>query len=158
MARKKAPKVCATTLRYPDWQRTRLYNSEGSWAEMYEWDELDIHECRAFVKKVTHSKWWKQRGGYRDVQVKDGRGTTRAQAYGRMAIGLPRGMRSKWVILHELAHTLVPYPRPGHGRRFVQVYIDLVHRFLGKEYAQSMRKAFREDGLKWAESKAKYWQ
>ena len=57
----------------------------------------------------------------------------------RGTISIPAGMRTCWVILHELAHHLAPISASGlgpiagqpHGAHFVGVLIGLLHRHLG---------------------------
>jgi hypothetical protein len=38
-------------------------------------------------------------------------------------------MRKRWVVLHEVAHSLIDDDLPGHGPEFMRVYIDLLARY-----------------------------
>jgi putative metallohydrolase (TIGR04338 family) len=57
------------------------------------------------------------------------------------------GNYSIMLILHELAHS-VQREGPWHGRQFCHIYLDLVKRYLGKEWYDSLKGSFRAHGVK----------
>lgn len=59
------------------------------------------------------------------------------------AIYLPAGRRGRWawcdaVLLHELAHCLLPSGPPAHGVHFVRTFVDVVRVVLGDEPATKL--------------------
>lgn len=118
--------------------------------------------CQAFVDRVVRSRFWGSmlakttrswlNGPPRKVTVGPGKGHRKATAYGLSHIELPIWARKDWVILHELAHCLTDamYARTApHGREFCSVYLKLVKRFLGDEWAEKLKESFREHRVKW---------
>ena len=82
------------------------------------------------------------RPGGRVVFVHDGRGRVKACAVGRI-IKLPLWARSERVILHELAH-VIQTERPGHGRQFCRIFLDIVRRWHSDRDAwRTLRASFR---------------
>ena len=80
--------------------------------------------------------------------VHDGRGSTAASGRERDGvchISLPRDLRFKLIVLHEITHGLGYY---GHGREFCSTYLRLVRRFLGRELARNLRIAFTLEGVR----------
>lgn len=74
-------------------------------------------------------------------------GQRSASATGHHELKLPKWARSRWVMLHELAHRLTPADA-GHGGRFVGVLIGLLARHVGLDADRLMRLA-DEHGLKY---------
>jgi putative metallohydrolase (TIGR04338 family) len=136
-----------------DSQRSKLYKAERAWFDptaRYQPEFETIAECRAFVDSVTKTKFWQDRSRWRFVAITDGRGR-RSAAGGGGEIRLPRSMRSRWVILHELAHVIHWEDRPevaAHGREFAKTYLALVGRFLSVEDARGLRNSMREHRAK----------
>ena len=88
-------------------------------------ENYSLDECEALVREVRTAY------GKPMVHVNDGRRRTSAawNSYQR-TIKLPRAMRSRWVVLHETAHSLCPED-VWHGPEFVRIYIDLLARYCG---------------------------
>lgn len=126
-----------------DNRRQKLYSAERkAFGEGVQYKTVD--ECQARVDKITHSRWWRSRYGFRpNVTVKPGKGHRRATASpGTLVIQLPRWARSDWVICHELAHLIQPRVSAFHGPEFCREYLALVNRWIGREAAQKLRKSF----------------
>lgn len=96
------------------------------------------------------------RSACRKVEVYyGGRGAT-----GGARIRLGTETRSKWVALHELAHTITGRyfedPRyrviEVHGAQFAAVYLFLVRAVMGDEAANNLRAAFELYGVKFVKS------
>jgi hypothetical protein len=129
-----------------DNQRAKVYAWERT-IEGYhrapEWKT--IQEVSAWAEPV----WRAERGRYGlggDVApefVSSCRGQRRALAYSSHKISLPLWARQRPVVLHELAHRLVPTGE-AHGPRFVAVLIGLLARHAGYRAEDLMQKA---DGL-----------
>jgi putative metallohydrolase (TIGR04338 family) len=90
------------------------------------------------------------------VKVKDGRGRRNACAWINQ-IEMPCALRTKWVVLHELAHVIcdrvegeMRYQEhtPGHGWRFAEIYLylvktHLVKTHLGQDRHDALKAAFK---------------
>jgi hypothetical protein len=101
-----------------------------------------LSECEAWALPI----WRKERGRVGLARVaapaieRPAWGQRHALAHDDHRITLPRWARSRWVILHELAHRLTPRDE-AHGPRFVGVLIGLVSRWLEYDATQLMRLA-----------------
>lgn len=80
--------------------------------------------------RVTHSQGV---GGARG-----GAGVISVSAYCRNAL----------ILLHELAHCIVPYNVAGHGREYAAAYLALVRAVLGVKAHDRLRDAFKSGGVK----------
>lgn len=94
--------------------------------------------------------------GYKrdDIEIKDGRGTRCAYAYGDYAMGFPKFARKNWIVAHECAHIIVSHhfgdnrsqkALTSHGAIFVGVYIELLVHFFGydRQYLKDTAKLGR---------------
>lgn len=159
-----------------DKQQNRLYLAESKAELKSKPDFTTVAECQKYVNKVLNSKAVldqfsnKELGdGALVVTVLDGRGHRRATATtdgrGGLVIQLPKWARSKFVILHELAHHLqknyainnwresvkmgqeiIAYQ--SHGARFTASLLFLVKRELGKDMHDRFATALWENGIK----------
>lgn len=103
--------------------------------------------CQDYVNRVTRSKLWEAGS----VVVGSGKRFRKAVARGTGQIELPIWARNEWTILHELAHCLTTAKFKNvadHGREFCSVYIKLVKRFLGPQWAKKLKDSFREHRVK----------
>jgi putative metallohydrolase (TIGR04338 family) len=137
-----------------DNQRSKLYRWEASALGLRDGELLRLAECQMLADTVCRV--------YRTlpVRVADGRGHSNAvyyegshwtagnnELYRPPTIALPRRMRRRGVVLHELAHHLTPKGCAPHGPEFVWVMIHLLERF-GGEKRTEMRASAKEAGLK----------
>jgi putative metallohydrolase (TIGR04338 family) len=116
---------------------------------MAEFQTLD--ECAAFATPI----WAKERGRVGLARQKapaierPSRGQRSAIAHFDHRITLPRWARSRWVILHELAHRLnAREDGASHGPRFVGILMGLVCRWMDFDVNQLMALA-DEHGVKY---------
>jgi len=92
--------------------------------------ELELRDIKKIVTKVARDYGL----SHRKVRVLDGRGR-RSAAYssGERAIKMPRWSRTRFIVLHELAHWIVkvlwPMKAAAHGREFVGIYMELLRRY-----------------------------
>lgn len=106
-----------------DYQRSKVYEWER---QEFGWDTdlMSLEDCAALAKEIRP-----------DVRVLDGRrrrGACAVPAEG--SIKLPRLMRKKWVVLHEVAHLLCYDGKvASHGRQFMADYIDLLARYYRRD-------------------------
>ena len=109
----------------------------------------ELAECQSYLDPI----WKAERGRYGRARVpvppieRPHRGQTSAKAHHDHRITLPRWSRSRWVILHEAAHRLVP-DHEAHGPRFVGVLIGLLARHVGYDANELMAMA-DEMGVKY---------
>lgn len=145
-----------------DSQRSKLYRSEDFLRFAVE-PLMSLAECQSFTDRVIAwaqtytppAKGFPKRimywGKPEHVNVTDGRGRRMAAACGH-TIKLPRWARHKWIILHEIAHTLQTED-PSHGRQFAAIYLDLVSRWMGKDTAAALRLSYRAHHVHWRAKK-----
>jgi hypothetical protein len=133
-------------MRPRDSQRSKLYTAEGAFHGAP--DFKTVPECQAYVDSVMASRWvrarWKQR-----VTVHDGRGRSSASGGTSGRLNLPLWSRSRYVILHEMAHVLTPYQYAAHGPEYAGVLLSLVHHILGQETAAKLRVSFKEHRVRY---------
>jgi len=167
-----------------DSQRKKIYDSEelvfhpDTLNPTPEWKSL--REVQDFVDLVTASDTWKALGvgNQKPISVRDGRGRSSAGAdpYHDF-ITMPRGTRSRWVALHELAHIAEIYradwddvqggwpyyeilvrlddnwdkvptrTTAPHGPEFAGIYLCLVRSFLSEDHDR-LKAAFKERKVK----------
>jgi len=127
-----------------DWQRTKVYSAERV---VRRGAPMSYADTLRFVAKVLNSATFQRRWGVRTLEVRDGRGRTRAAAYGSSYITLPDWARTRDVVLHEIAHTLCP-SWEQHGRLFARTFLELTRLFQGKAEHDALRDSFRERGVR----------
>lgn len=129
------------------WERAVVRELSGRTFDHPEFATLT--ECDQWAAPV----WRKERGRVGLARVaapaieRPSWGQRSALAHEDHRITLPRWARSRWVILHEMAHRLTPRDE-AHGPRFVGVLIGLVCRWLEYDVQQLMRMA-EERGVKY---------
>lgn len=128
-----------------DMQRQRVYDAEVSafGESTCEFDSLGGVE--AFVERALARQSIRRRypRAEWEIEVRDGRG--RRRGGGNIGhITMPKWTRSRWYVLHELAHTLTVRPDEAwHGWRFCACYLDLVGAMLGAEAKRQLRDQFK---------------
>lgn len=128
------------------WER-RAVNEFGR--KFYLPDFATLDECDAFMRPI----WRKERGRVGLAKQRAPElsrnlwGQRRATAGADHVIKLPLWARSRWVILHEMAHRLTPHDE-AHGPRFVGVLIGLACRWLDYDANELMALA-DEMGVKY---------
>ncbi len=115
---------------------------------------MSTHEVREFVEKIMRSRWWKSRMPYvHHLHLKDGRGTRWARGYSigsSLVLNLPRWARYPLIILHEMAHGMLPGKRISpHGRRFCANFLDLIKRWMGREAWFEMKDCYKTQRVKY---------
>jgi len=127
-----------------DSQRSAVYRWEATIRRElvpydYRKELLSLPSCRALVKKIAEDY------DIKAPEVKDGRGTTTAYAYGGWAVGFPRWARRPVTIIHEMAHIIL-YRRireslSAHGREFASLVLDMYKRYLGIDHVKARKMA-----------------
>lgn len=127
-----------------DSQRSRVYAWQRrafSDDDHYKHDPRfrDIEDAGAFMRPI----WRTERGRYGlakqppPLVESSHRGQRRALSHSDHRITLPVWARNPLVMLHELAHQLTP-DDPGHGPRWVGVFIGLLCRHNGQDADELM--------------------
>jgi len=134
-----------------DTQRQKAYRSERSVFQTatnhdkQEQFESLLHVQNYLDKLVTRA-WFKTRWGEMCVTVCKGK----ANYYRGFHITLNNFGLHKWVVLHELAHACTPKATGGgHGRYWARSYIELVKFEIGEDYANQLKEAFNQNGVKY---------
>jgi hypothetical protein len=155
-----------------DSQRSKVYAAEreAGGIETYanertpvEFTLPTVRDLEIYVAMVMGRQRLSSRYGeivsYHPVRVGDGR-RRRSACAGMHQIDMPRGMRTKWVVLHELAHVICSrledrLPRDkrtaGHGWRFAEIYLYLVKTHLGQARHDALRAAFKTHRVRFRE-------
>ena len=139
-------------MRDRDNQRRRLYTAEivirKSQSDKFaKYLDGSIPSCQEYVNAILKTAWFSRRWMVKYIPVTSGRG----------ARGGINGMRlGKWarceaVILHELAHALVPRTCPNasaHGPEFAGVFHYLVQQVMGRGEANKLKTSFKLNKVK----------
>lgn len=130
-------------------QANRLYGAEELSGIKYG-ETMTLKECQKFVDKIMSRQYVIEKYRMKSpITVLDGRGRRKACAtfhHGNRAIKLPKWARTKFVILHEVAHHLTRLD--GHKAEFASCLLDLVRHFMGKESANALQGAYHLKGVK----------
>lgn len=126
-----------------DSQRSRCYRWERAAVDDEHWAPVfkRVEDAAAWAEPI----WRRERGrvGLANARApafeRPHWGQVRAFAHHDHRITLPRWARSRWVVLHELAHRLTP--GAAHGPRFVGCLIGLGARWLDLDAESLMRAA-----------------
>ena len=122
-----------------DTQRNAVYRWEDFITNEYPHleDPMTYLECHDMIAKV----WLDYRGATSTPpELKDGRGTSWARG-GRWKINLPVWARNMSVVLHEIAHSLIPDDL--HNKRFATLYLEML-----VKYGKVNSKIARQMGIK----------
>lgn len=135
-----------------DSQRSKLYEAErvlDGWINPDGMPTLSEHldDAQDWIDEVTAEAWFQRRWGRMQVRLVPGRGNN-AMYRGRIMLS-PWGRSRPYVLLHELAHVLVPNKYAGHGPEFCATYLTLVEFVLGKEAARKLRESFVSHGVRY---------
>lgn len=93
----------------------------------------------AYIRDVQTSAPFLRRWGWKMLWVQSGRGSN--SWAGRITVA-PHHRRSEAIILHELAHCLVPTSCQDHGPEFAATLLELVRIIMGPEHARDLRASF----------------
>jgi hypothetical protein len=139
---------------YVDSGRNKVYKSE--WAT-----EAKFPECKQSMSEKEITKFFKRVVKSKTYQTLSEKGNSNprlefmktvkynARIAGQATYGMVRlqpscGM-TKWVVLHELAHTA---GHMHHDVPFRQALVKLISRFLGTEVAKELKRQFRQRKVK----------
>lgn len=135
-------------------QAGKVYRAEALAMSVYadgvRKEEMTLQQAQKFVDAVLKRSFVQRNYPFKyPIKVLDGRGRRSACAtfrHGEFAICLPKSMRNKYVILHEVAHHI--NRGDGHKAQFATCILDLVRNVLGKEQAEALQGAFHFTGVK----------
>ena len=148
-----------------DNQRKKVYRAEDAAFESHEEanERVEtVEDIEAYVryvfglKRVQNAfpkampKGASSFSGWQVPRVGDGRHRRRAGAT-PYAIFMPRRARHKWVVLHELAHTIslrIDSRIAGHGWEYCETYLLLVRYALGVEAHDLLKASFKKHRVK----------
>jgi putative metallohydrolase (TIGR04338 family) len=143
-----------------DTQKKKLYTAEKCLKPLDERLET-TEDVAAFLTKVMNrapvqARYAPYLSGL--LEVRDGRGR-RVACGDRYYIKLPKWARSKWIALHEAAHSLTTRKFgdsvAAHGREYASVYLDLVHFGMGKEARDALVASFKQHRVKYRTARGK---
>jgi putative metallohydrolase (TIGR04338 family) len=143
-----------------DSQRSKVYRAEQL---AFDGSPLDVPEIKDIEDYITHiCSLGRVRDSFpelinRRVIVGDGRSRNRPAA-DSSGIYMPRHSRRKWIVLHELSHTIVRRKHgvvkaAGHGWQFAETYLLLVRHVMGVEAHDRLKAKFKEHRVRFREPK-----
>ena len=143
-----------------DSQRSKLYKAEQiafKGRRIVVPEDQDIEEYIAHISSLTRVRDSFPELIQRHILVGDGRARTRAAA-NSSGIFMPRHSRKKWVVLHELSHTIVRrrhgvLKAAAHGWQFAEIYLLLVRHVMGVEAHDRLKAKFKEHRVRFREPK-----
>lgn len=147
--------------RLRDNQRARLYHAESVLDAKGgpEPHLTTVPQIEKWIAKLMKKPWFKRNFYVAEVIIRPGRGARNASClrFGPIAeLTLPRWARTEGVILHELAHGIVPARVALHGPEFAGTFIYLVEKVMGKDKADLLRDSFREGNVDWTSAHIKH--
>lgn len=103
---------------------------------------VTITACQAYVDNIAGRAWFQRRWGTRRfTMLHKVHGQANYGGDGR--ITLPPWARNEVIILHEMAHSLIPADAAWHGPEFASILLFLVERVLGKDAKAMLLAEFR---------------
>ena len=126
-----------------DTQKQRVYSSELRGGRTFQ----SVGEMQDYCDRLTESAWWRKnvRRPSR-VMVHDGRGRRSANGsrdlWGIGHVKMPKWARTETTLLHEITHTIAP--NYEHGPEYAGIYLTLLRRQLGHDFAKQQMQAFRD--------------
>jgi len=138
-----------------DSQRRRLYAAEGQVAAINRDMLPTVLDIEAFVDEMLASHWLRTQFTPRvleQIRVVSGRENRAAYARGA-TISVPFWARSKFIVIHEVAHILCGryYGKDfiaAHGPEFATLQVAMVTQFLGQADGLELHLAFMRFGVK----------
>jgi len=138
-----------------DSQRRRLYHAEGQVAALNRDLLPTVPDIEAFVDEMLASHWLRTQFTPRvleQVRIISGRENRSAYAAGS-TISMPHWARSKFIVIHEVAHVLCDryFGKDfiaGHGVEFASLQVAMVSQFLGQADGLELHQAFMRWGVK----------
>lgn len=109
-----------------DGQKSRLYNWEHAHIQPGNKELMTEQEVLKFVHKVYADINWPAANVR--FPSKGQRGRARAAGF---VISLPPWTRTRFYVLHEIAHTLTPAKYEAHGPQYTRILINLVVKYGG---------------------------
>jgi hypothetical protein len=121
--------------------RTRaLYAWEQDDLEVRIKERLTVEQMQKFANKVWRLEKWDANESVPTIHSYRGK---QAYCYGRADIYMPRRQSCRVVVLHELVHAR-GYGNKGNNQHtvgFVNVYLRVLHTYLGFDYVDLMNTA-----------------
>ena len=131
-------------------QQKNVYNAQSG-ITFRNFDTYD--EVQAWVDSLTASDWWTNAGYDFIVRIEVEKSTTHKCSYAVNRqddnygiIALTEDSKNACVILHEVAHCIVP-DRYGHGEQWVRIFLNLVYFALGSDEYLTLYKAFKSHNV-----------
>lgn len=144
-----------------DSQRSRLYAAE--W-EVFGWPKMEfksIGELEDYFWTVLENRHVQARypvakdivAGSIELKVANGFGLRNAMTIWdgqRVWISFPRKVRTKWTVVHEIAHVVAPQEAALHGREFARVYLHLMKLIFGHDIENNLKSAMKKHKCKYS--------
>lgn len=150
-----------------DSQRSRLYAAE--W-EMFGWPKMEfksMDNLKDYFWKVLNNRHVQNKypvarsmvAGNIETKIANGAGLRETMIIwdgDRVWVSFPRRARTKWAVIHEIAHLVAPQDAAEHGREFARTYLHLVKLFYGKPAEDKFKAAMKKHQCKYSRSHSRW--
>lgn len=109
----------------------------------------DREEARKYLNKIFKDEWFKRNFKInKPMLIESNRPDWAYSVLGGSVgkIAVPNSGIWNWCILHEVAHHITPHD--NHGKNFAKVELLLIEHFLNPSAAESLRKSFNKNKIK----------
>lgn len=142
-----------------DSQRQKVYDAEHDAFDKNKTEGMSLEEIEALVQKVWSGKRvqakYRRATTRRIPEVTDGRSRRTAcfdPGLFEDELKFPRWSRSKWIVLHELAHALTfNRSQAWHGWEFCECYLYLVRVYMGRPSEERLKAEFKKRKVRFKE-------
>lgn len=143
-----------------DSQRSKVYTAE---LKAFEGAPVDLPEIEDIERYIAHIcslgrvKDSFPELAWRSITVGDGRRRRSAGGDGR-GIYMPRWSRKRWVVLHELSHTIMDRRyrnATDHGWQYAEVYLTLVRHVMGVDAHDRLKAQFKAHRVRYKAPRAR---
>jgi putative metallohydrolase (TIGR04338 family) len=111
-------------------------------------DVLTLEQCQVYVDQVIQSPNMQKWREVDKITVKNGRVCAIGYVENK-EIALPEWARVPTVILHEVAHVVIPDDLPWHGKEFAGLLLELYREFLGEKQANELEFNYIKRGVQY---------
>ena len=139
-----------------DSQRSKVYAAETKAFEAEPVDLPEVADVERFIAHVCSLGRVRESFpelGARTITVGDGRRRRSACADSR-GVNMPRWSRRRWLVLHELSHTIMGRRHRNavsHGWQYAEIYLLLVRHVLGVPAHDRLKAEFKAHRVRFRE-------
>jgi len=110
-----------------DYQKSKVYSWENKVVGQFDKARISIEEAQDWVDFI-----WFNEGRSNPPKIRTDHNKKSGADATRLAIRVTPGTLYRWIMVHEVAHSLLDdgEVRYGHGPKFVETYIELLDKYM----------------------------